>query len=649
MTTMHASRLVIALSLAFPAMQGARAQTNTFTEAELSTVVITATSREQPIQDVQASVQVITSKDLQAYAGTSVTEALKLATGVDARANGTSAFLAIRGLISNAGSPVLVLVDGLRRTGKYGTSGLNLLSTEDVERIEIVRGPMSALYGADATGGVINVITKAPQPGQATRGSTRLTLGAVQGGERETAIAGATLYVGTESTGHRFSVEQRDRDLFRYPGTAASTYDLSKIDETYLNYEGVVQLVPGHRLRWLLETVDQDDTGPGRTTRAPITNFTTHEREERYTAALRYTGELGPGALSVDVSHGNSKASTTRSFPTIETTDYDQTQLDARYAVALGAHTLVVGAGQRKEDLNVSIVAQLAKTTNKHVLVQDEWLLAPNWKLLAGLRWDDFSTFGSATTPRVSLGYSPGPWNFRIGYGEAYRAPSALEQYSRFTRGRSLILGRAEIQPETNKAWELAAGYTSSRWSGEWVLFDSRVTNLIQTVNSTALPGDPAGVTTRATYTNIGKASLRGSELSASWRLNANWSFTSGWDYLEATDGQTGARLTQRARNTFRAGARFEQGPWRLDVQGRYLKDYYASISVTPPAVTPAPTNSNFGTLDVKLGYQISPAWTLAFGVDNLNDQRQPANYSSTSSVQDPPGRFWYVSAAYRF
>ncbi|MDM7941403.1 MAG: TonB-dependent receptor [Hydrogenophaga sp.] len=646
---MQASRLTISLCFALSVFQTALAQPTASSDATLRAVVITATSREQPIQDVQASVQVISAKDLEAYAGTSVTEALKLATGVDARANGTSAFVAMRGLISNAGSPVLILVDGLRRTGKYGTSGLNLLSTEDVERIEIVRGPMSALYGADATGGVINVITKAPQPGQVKRGSTRLTLGAVQGGDRGTAIAGATLYVGTQGAGHRFSVEQRQRDLFRYPGTAMTTYDLSKIDETYLNYEGVVQLVPGQQLRWLLESVDQDDMGPGRTARAPITDFTTHEREERYTAALRYTGAVGQGALSVDLSHGNSKASTTRSFPTIETTDYDQTQLDARYALDLGQHTLVVGAGQRDEDLNVSIVAQVARTTNQHVLLQDEWRLAPAWRLLAGLRWDDFSTFGSATTPRVSLGYSPGPWSFRVGYGEAYRAPSALEQYARFTRGRSLILGQADIQPETNKAWELVAGYSASSWSGEWVLFDSRVTNLIQTVNRAALPGDPVGVTTRAVYTNIGKARLRGSELGTTWQLNPRWSITGGWDYLDATDGQTGARLIQRARHTLRAGARYEQGSWRLDVQGRYLRDYYASVAVTPPAVTPPPTNSNFGTLDVKLGYQVSPAWSLALGVDNLNNRRQPANYSATGSVQDPPARFWYATTTYRF
>lgn len=647
---MKIHRIAVAVAMAYPVASSLMAQTTTpAAVADLSTVVVSATSQAQAIQDVQASVQVISAKDLEAFAGNNVPEALKMAAGVDARANGSSSFVAIRGLISNAGSPVLLLVDGLRRTGKYGGPGLNLMGLEEVERIEVVRGPMSALYGADATAGVINIITKAPKPGQAFGGSAQVTVGSIEGGQRDTTTLGATVNMGTERTGHRVSVSQRNKGLFRYPGTAATSYDLSKIDETYLSYEGVAQLAPGHELRWLLESVDQDDTGPARTARAPITNFTAYEREKRHAYALRYKGAVGDGVLSADLSKGNAKASTTRSFPTIETTDYDQTELNVRYALELGAHLLVAGAGLRHEDLAVSIVSKVAKTDNKHLLIQDEWGFAPDWKLLAGLRFDDFSTFGSATTPRLSLAYSPGPWNFRVGYGEAYRAPSALEQQARFVRGRFLILGQSDIKPEENKAWELAAAYRDERLQAEWVLFDNHVTNLIQTVSRPAVVGDPAGVTTRSVYSNVGKARLKGSELGASWRVNPNWSVTGGWDYLDAKDGLTGARLVQRARHTYRLGTRYERDGWRMDVQGRYLKDYYASNAVVAPTPAPAPTNSSFGTLDVKLAYQFNKTWSAAFGIDNLTNRRQPANYSATGSVQDPPGRFYYLQAKARF
>lgn len=610
----------------------------------LGAVVITATSKEQPIQDVQASVQVITQKDLQGYAGTSITEALKLAAGVDARPNGANAFVAIRGFISNAGSPVLILVDGLRRTGKYGSVGLNLMGVEEVERVEIVRGPMSALYGADATGGVINIITKAPQPGEALGGNVRATFGGMEDGQRSTRILGATLRAGTENTGHRISAEKRRKGLFRYETTPQTSADLADVDEQFLSYEGVFKLTPDHQLRWLVEHVDQDDTSPA--FRVPSTRYTSYERERRTTAALRYLGTIGPGALSVDLSRGQSDASTTRSFPTIETTDYTQTQLDARYTLDLDHHTLVVGAGARREELDVSIVPQAAKATNQHVLVQNEWRFAKDWKFLGGVRYDTFSTFGNVATPRASLSYSPGPLSFRVGYGEAYRAPSVLEQYARFTRGTTLIVGVPDIQPEQNKTWELAAAYRTNDVNAEWVLFSSKVTDLIQTVNSPKRRGDPGfPIGSRATYTNVGRADISGSELSASLRLHERWTLTGGWDYLDARNAETDARLTQRARNTYRLGAQYTQGPWRVDVRARYVKGYFASASGTPVR----PVNSNFGTADLKVAYEVNKAWSVAAGVDNVFDRQQPANWTSTGSVQDPPGRFFYMTAGYRF
>jgi outer membrane receptor protein involved in Fe transport len=185
--------------------------------------------------------------------------------------------------------------------------------------------------------------------------------------------------------------------------------------------------------------------------------------------------------------------------------------------------------------------------------------------------------------------------------------------------------------------------------TAEWTLFSSKVTNLIQSVQRPSVAGDPAGVTTRSVYSNVGRANLKGSELNMGFRVAKSWDLLAGWDYLDATDAATGARLTQRARHTVRFGGRFEQGPWRFDAKARYLKGYYASNAVTPPTPTPAPIDTNFGTADIKLDYAYSKALSLSAGVDNLLNRRQPSNYSATGSVQDPPARFIYVGARYRF
>ena len=208
--------------------------------------MVTASTRPQEVRYVQASAQVVTSEDLRAYAGNSVTEGLKLVAGVDARSSGANSSISIRGFTASGGSSVLVLADGLRRTAKYGSTNLNLFELEDVDRVEVIRGPMSALYGADATGGVVNVISRPIRRGDRPTGSVRMQAGGMTDGQRATFVEGASLEFGTGAAGHRVSIEQRNRDLFRFD-EATPTADLSKVNETFIGYQGEAALA-GFRL-----------------------------------------------------------------------------------------------------------------------------------------------------------------------------------------------------------------------------------------------------------------------------------------------------------------------------------------------------------------------------------------------------------------
>ena len=620
------------------------------TDPQLPTVVITASNRAQPIADVQAAVQVISQQELQRYPGTSLTEALMLAAGVDARPNGANSTLAIRGIITNAGSPVLVLVDGLKRTAKYAGSNLNLIALEDVERIEIVRGPMSALYGADATGGVVNIITKPVGSAREGSGSVRATLGGTRGGQRETAIAGSTLHFGLAGAKHRVSLEQRDRGLFRYDPGAATT-DLSEIEQTFASYSGELALTPDHHLGWNAEYMRQRDTSPGLLAAAPParptpTPFDGYEAERRTFHALRWRGALGPGQLSADVSTGRSVGSTTRSFPTIETTDYRQRQAQARYALDIGSHSLLVGAGRTTDDLAISITSQRTERSNDHLLIQDEWRIGAGFKLLAGLRQDRFSDFGSVSTPRVALNWTQGPWTVRLGHGEAFRAPSVLEQYSRFFRGRFLIIGDPNLKPEENRTDEIALAWNGQQGSAELTVFDSRVDNLIQTVTRPREASDPPSVTSRSQYANVAKARLKGAELQGRWRLRDPLTVQWGIDYLDAADASTGARLTQRARWLGRLGVRQEFGSVAAEVRTRQYRGYW---NADPAIRGSTPFETSYGTVDLRLDWKAAPGLTLAAGIDNVGDRRQPVNWSNTGATMDPPARFFYLSGRYLF
>lgn len=610
-------------------------------------VVYTASGRAQSVADVQAAVQVVGERDLQAYTGTSVTEALKLAVGVDARPNGANSMVTMRGLSSSA---TLLLVDGQRRTSKYGSRNLNLFAVEDVERIEIVRGPMSALYGADASGGVVNVITRKPALGSGPGGRVASTWGRSAHGQRETAITGASVEYGGDVSAHRVSVEHRDRGLFRYDRDSP-TADLNRIDERYYAYDGYARVGSDHRINWRIEHLDQNDTGPGLLAAAPPSRpvavpFDAYERERRDFAQLGYQGLVAGGVLDVDLSRGHSDAKTTRAYPTIETTDFVQHQAMARYTRSWGAHTLVLGVGSSRDELDVSLNSRNATRVNDHLLLQDEWVIAGDWRALLGVRHDRFDDFGSTTNPRLSVSWQPGPWSVRLGYGEAFRAPSVLEQYSRFVRGgRSLIVGNPDLKPEQNRSWEIAFGYAGARLRAELVAYDSRVSDLITTVRKPRESGDPAAITVRSVYTNVSDARVRGAELSLAWQLDARWFLQGGWEYIDARDASSDERLRDRSRQIARLGVRYDAGRLSADVQARYHFDYYNSDPNDRSTDAPA-FNSNFGATDLKLSYRVTEALTAAIGVDNVFNTRAPSNYGSAT---EPAARFAYVSGRYVF
>lgn len=611
----------------------------------LDTVVISATNRAQPIQDVQASVQVIDRQDIEAYSGTSVTEVLRQAVGVDARAFGSNSSISMRGFSLNPGA---LLIDGMRRPGKYGGINASLLELESVDRIEVVRGPMSALYGADATGGAINLITRSPLLDKDLIGGVRLMGGATDDGQRQTGILGVMLGFGSDDLRHRVSLEHRRRGLFRYDD-ASATADLNRLQQTYASYEGAYRLAADHSLRWTLEYTDQDDTGPGLRSASgttPAQAYTSFERERRWFGAVRYRGAVGPGVLEVDLGYGSTNASTTRSYPMIEYTDYRQSQGQMRYAFEFGGHSLLLGGGFVRDDIDVTINRGSATRSNTYLLAQDEWSLPAQWKLLAGLRYDNFTDFGSVSTPRISLQRVLGPWRVRMGYGEAYRAPGVLEQYSSFTRGTILIVGNSDLKPETNKSWEAALSYHGSQLNAEAIYYRSRVSDMISTVSEARQPDDPSSIRTRARYVNVAHANLEGVELSGTWRMGSGWSLLAGWEYQDARDGTRGARLTDHARQIARAGLRWERGRWRADVQARYYFDYYAA---DPNMRGSAPFDSNFGTADIKVRYQATEKASLAFGIDNLFARRQPINFNSMRSTIDPPTRFVYLELRHAF
>lgn len=614
-----------------------QAQTPPTPTRTLDAVVVTATGQQSAVRDVQASAEVINRERLDRYADGNIAQALKQATGVQASNAGATGDIAIRGFNRNH---TLMLVDGMRRTNNYGGNNPSQIGYFDVERIEIVRGPLSSLYGSEALGGVVNVITRHPGANPGT--SVTVNAGSAEGG-RETLQTGVNYRTGDTRLGHSLTVEQNYRGRLRHSDSVDDDY--GRLNNWSGSYRGRWAPDTTQSLAWAVEVFDRDNKARFGDTAA--TRHTRFEDERRYFGSVNYVREVGPGELTLRASHGQSKGSTNRSYPAVETTDYKQQQADAVYQFyPHQAHAVSLGVGALRDDLDVSINSSPAQRVNRFVLAQDQWQLHPDWQLVAGVRMDRFDDFGSTTNPRLSLGWHSGGWSSRLGYGTAFRAPSLLEQYSSFVRGRILIRGNVDLKPEQSDTWEAMLRREFDNGHVEMTLHRNEVEDLIDSFTT----NETVGRLRVVEYRNINRARIDGAELAASWQLTPRWSLSGGVDLIDARDAATNERLVGRAKQTWRLESRYETGAWAFNLRARHLVDYLATGIDAPRGS--APYNTDLTRVDLSVRYAYRPDITLIAGIDNLFDQRDPDNYSVTSAGtqrNDPDARYAYVGARMEF
>lgn len=609
-------------------------------DVRLPDVFITAARSEQSIDTVNASVEVVSAEKIHAFAGRSLSEVLQYTTGTQVKDSGSSSSFSLRGQDSDK---TLILVDGLRRTEKYVGANLNNIQLEDIERIEIVRGPMSALYGSDALGGVINIITRGPRKG--TSGGVRFMTGQTGDGQRDSVIVGGYGNWGDGQTGHRISFESKRRDPYRLPDTDRRITDLNQERRDFFSYRGDVKAAAG-RFDWGVELARQDDTGVGLT--RTNSTYTKIENETRDFVQGGYQGRLGDGELSVRLGYGQSNASVNRGTTQDELTQLKQTQLEGQYAFEpVRNHFAVVGYAYRQDDADISTNSSAVVRNVNALFLQDNWALRPDLDMTFGLRYDDYNDFGNKLTPRLAIAWRPQRWTLRAGIGKGFKAPSLLNLYmTSIIRGRYDLRGNPDLQPEESTSGEIAAAYKLDRGQIEIVAHRSNITNLIASVPTGARGPGCGSVPTPASSCqiqesrNIGKATIKGVELSGNYQLTKSWSVGGSLEYLDAMDDMTDTRLTDRPTWTSKLSLQWHQGPWQADLRLRHVRDWYAA---DPAVINSKAFNTDYTVASMRIAYALNQKTELFGGIDNLGNRLMPVNQGSRGTPDDPGSRFFYV------
>lgn len=590
---------------------------------ESRTVVVTGTRTERGLADTTVATQVLDRKALEASGAENLAEALEEQPGVQiTRAFGGAggAGIQLQGLDPKY---TLVLIDGQRVTGSVnGVVDLSRFPAEDIEQIEIVKGPSAALYGADAIAGVVNVITrKQRRPREA---ELHTTYGSYN-------TADITGHVGMQqgkvrtrmSSGwHRTDGFDRNPADVQTTGNASDAVNATHTLEARPRSDTKVTTAVDF-LRRELRGVDLAATGAvfDRSNRTHTLGATlTWEKTWTAPARLRLSAHAAHFSDRYALDQRNADA-----LDELQKTRDTLGQFGAQYDHVLGRHAVTTGLeGQVEHILTPRLETGSGLRGRYAVFAQDEWTVldAPRLVLLPGARLDYDTQFGGAVTPRLSLRFDPHrTLVLRASYGHGFRAPSFRELYLSFANASVgyRVTGNDALRPEH------ARGFTASvEWRPHRVVmfgagaFVTAIRDLI-TVDA---GGDVALVGSVFRYVNIGAARTRGAEASFGLRAGEWLSLDGSYTFTEALDMTIPRPLPGRPAHQGSARLLLKHPRWgtqfnvRAAIRGKqfYYEDRDGDGVDETREIPP------YATLDLRLSQSIRGRVDLFVGVDNLLD-----------------------------
>jgi outer membrane receptor for ferrienterochelin and colicins len=532
-------------------------------EAEaLDDVVVTATRTARAVDEIPVPVQLIDNEQIERIGSLRLDEVLQEQTGLQMISDHGSG-LQMQGLSSDY---ILILIDGEPVIGRTaGTIDLSRLTVNNIERIEIIRGPSSSLYGSEAMAGVVNIITKGNDIGwQGSLGTQYRsfnTLDAqVDAGFRNERLSVRMFANRLSSQGYDLTPESVSQTLAPYQAftlgpklsykiseqlqlnISSRFYRESSNDQLDLNIDGA-----DTRLNSFNQRSDWNVL--------PVLEFRPNERHKlqlrQYLSGYETLSELtyGEGGASYDLSTFH------QTFQRSEA-QYDWYQSDA--------HIITAGAGYLGEDVEATRYADDNRFTSTYAFAQYQWQPSDRWNIVAGGRFDAHSAYADRLSPKLAIGYQPKSWlHVRASFGGGYKAPDFRQLLLAFTNpvaGYSVLGSRVvqdefarlqeqgqidrifidpstikEISAESSLAYNLGVDIKPKEnihWQVN--LFYNDIQDLIE-VAPIARKVNGQNI---FSYFNFAEVITQGVETQLDYDPYPAWSFSLGYQYLDSRDQQ---------------------------------------------------------------------------------------------------------------
>lgn len=580
----------------------------TFAHAEggdLPPVVVVATRAPQPLDRIAADVVVIDAERIRDSPADSLEDLLRREAGLQLSRNGgpgQNASVFIRGSAANG---TVVLVDGVRvGSATLGQAEFEALDLAQIERIEVLRGPGSSLYGADAVGGVVQIFTRRGEG--PTRAAAHLAAGTLRSGQADASLAGAS---GAYDFAASLSRERSAGVSALRPGDLFGNFNPDRDGYGRTSAQARLGFSPaaGQRLGASVfqSRLDQQFDSAEFAPPAFLPDATPDFRNRLVTrvAALDYHGDLGHG-LTTSLQFARSEDDLTSGGHLLDRFLTRRDQATWQNAWKPDPDQQVVLALERLVEhvRSTSFVADVERDNDGVVLGYSGRF--GGHLLQADLRRDDNSQFGGVGTGRLgwSVEVARG-WRVRALAGTTFRAPSFNDLY--FPG-----FGIATLRPERGRSVEVGVVYRQGATSASATLYRNRVHDLIAyEADRGFCPADPAYDFGCAR--NVGRARLQGASLAGEQRLGG-WQVRATLDFLDAVDEATGQRLPRRAAHQESLAVdRQEHGGWSW---GAAL----LGVGARPDA---GKQLGAYATLDLQARWEFAPRWRVEAKLQNATDR----------------------------
>lgn len=562
-------------------------------QKQLRETVVTPSRYEQPLTEVVADLSVIDRAEIERMGAVSITQLLARLPGVQVVSHGDAARVYIRGADARMTG---LYVDGARVNSQDGVSLLGggvpweLVPVSQIERIEVLRGPASAVYGSDAMGGVIQIFTRRGE-GSFTP-FARLDVGSFNTQRASAGFSGAQAswdYALSAAYERSDGINTRP-DLVHTPSTEAYRQSAASLRLGY-------QVTAAQRLDVTALNSQQESLyvpfGGGNDIKA---------HGGLTSAGVKWEARWND-VYSTSLSLTQARIGKKDDVPFDYQTNSQGLLFDNRFRVGGGILNAVLEHKTDAFDAKPSGFGDPAfsgeRSQNALALGYGGNFGAHSIQI--NLRNDQNDLYGYRQTGALAYGFAFAPnWRATASTGTAFRAPTLEQVYGPY--------GSVQLQPETNQSHELGIGFDNNTSSFKAVAYRNEISNMI--TSSQTLATCAAGF---FCYFNVGLASIQGATISGKHRLQ-DVDLRASLDLLEPRDNITGKFLSLRARQTVSFGVDWRIGGWQLGADLQHVGERFDDAQNT--TILPAYTVANLGATR-----PLSRDWRLSLRVDNATDQ----------------------------